>query len=99
MAGGKWSWPLHLCSWAAGLCCLGPQFKQLRRESVKTSLLLSTRFLLRDEDANVLRVFFEALSESSDPKKADQAWTDVIELDPSNSYAGSNRGTIRLQQV
>lgn len=41
----------------------------------------------------------EALSESGNPEKADRAWTDVIELDASNSYAWSNRGTVRLQQV
>jgi len=39
------------------------------------------------------------LEVSGDPEKADKAWTDVIDLDPTNSYSWGNRGTIRLQQV
>ena len=31
------------------------------------------------------------------PQAADRAWTDAINLDPSNSSAWSNRGTSRLQ--
>lgn len=38
------------------------------------------------------------MQDSADAGKADASWSAVIDLDPTNSYAWSNRGTIRLQQ-
>lgn len=43
------------------------------------------------------RIFQEAFVAGSDFAKADKAWSRAIELDPSNSAAWSNRGTLRLQ--
>lgn len=41
--------------------------------------------------------FDKAFASAGDLKKADAAWTEAIKIEPRNSAAWSNRGTIRLQ--
>eukprot|EP01023_Acetabularia_acetabulum_P008079 TRINITY_DN13506_c0_g2_i9.p1 TRINITY_DN13506_c0_g2~~TRINITY_DN13506_c0_g2_i9.p1 ORF type:complete len:316 (-),score=48.91 TRINITY_DN13506_c0_g2_i9:240-1187(-) len=48
-------------------------------------------------DARIAEAFNKALVAGGDYKTADSAWSEAIDMDPSNSAAWSNRATTRLQ--